>query len=74
MKITLWDMMGRRINDMSGNIEKSVSHKITESNIFALQADESTVSGGKAQLTQDEKKIEEQRLPFEEVEETTETI
>ena len=43
--------ISRRIHDMSEDIEETVCASVKESEMFALQVDESTDIGGKAQLS-----------------------
>uniref|UniRef100_A0A0P4VZP1 Uncharacterized protein n=1 Tax=Scylla olivacea TaxID=85551 RepID=A0A0P4VZP1_SCYOL len=43
--------ISRRIHDMSADIEETVCASVKESEMFALQVDESTDIGGKAQLS-----------------------
>lgn len=69
------DTIGRRIKDMSSDIEKSVC-ELVKDKMFALQADESTDIGGKPQLLVfirfiDDKKITEQFLCCKELSQTT---
>lgn len=49
-KIPLSDIISRRIQEMSSDIEKSVCELVKEKGMYALQVDESTDVAGKAQL------------------------
>ncbi|XP_067120967.1 zinc finger BED domain-containing protein 5-like [Centruroides vittatus] len=68
--------MSRCISDLSVDIEKSIINKIIESKLFSLQLDESTDTGGKAQLLAFTRFIEDDEilqefLCFKEFEKTT---
>ena len=56
------DTISRRIVDMSDNIAKKVSLKIKEAGMYALQVDETTDIGGKAQLLVYSRFIEDEKI------------